>query len=652
MFNMAVDFSILSSTVHTTALLLGAAVYLGYSVWPSFHSVLMNMRLKAASCSADHEDEQQCRPRRPFARRDAAAAVAIAALLVGVVLSATNSMRPPVPSNCPPDLDDQVEILQAPEPIAQPAAPAAESEEELKARLKMRSPGAFKFNRQHAQAPAAGSPSDLLAQARATKEASTDASAAWSLLESCVVWAPAEGEAPASELHAQLQCNRLLIESGATTREAALALLARSRQLAQKLSALHDLDAGIQRQSQVEFAGVAHSAFQLNCRAVADELLSSRRAKTPGAVAEGARPARTTPAALMLALRSLKRLEAPYRETLAAAKQALQSFEVVSDAANQHQELNTWLGADRACAMQALQQGRLTAVALPRSSPSVRKIMQCRPRMLTEFQQLALTEATEAKDAATMFNLGLYYSDVGMAEEDKPLHVPLFGPDVRPVNALSSEPTWAADAGGTHAPSRISEAEELMLKGEEASPETERGDRAAARALRLYQHAKMLALKHHDSAAEWRYEASAKLAAMHRRQQLAAHALGRLSYFLSLRGRRDEALESAMKALEHVGEDALAQYMQVSLRRTLGLMTTTEEVLSAETKLSLVAGRLPSKQLEDQRAAACAELMWWRTVATDGLQVCYKAWDAAQTLICVMSGLIFDLPEAASTLPQ
>jgi len=195
-----------------------------------------------------------------------------------------------------------------------------------------------------------------------------------------------------------------------------------------------------------------------------------------------------------------------------------------------------------------------------------------------------------------------------------------------------------------------------MKAGEEASTGADMGDRAAVRALRLYQHAKMLALKHHDSAAEWRYHAAAKLAAEHRRQKLASHALGRLSYFLSLRGRKEEALEVSAKSLQYGEEDPLAVYLQASLRRSLGELKTNEDVEAAEKQLSAVAGKLPSKALEDQRAAAYSDLTWWRLVATEGLHHCFRAWDAAQMLVCIFSGIVFDMPgsstDPASTPPQ
>jgi hypothetical protein len=269
--------------------------------------------------------------------------------------------------------------------------------------------------------------------------------------------------------------------------------------------------------------------------------------------------------------------------------------------------------------------------------------------MLEEYQTMIMNEVKEAKDGATLFALGVYYSDAGLAAEQGQQRPPFFGAGSQPTARWSSsESTWAADAGGTHAPSDIVQAEALMLAGEEASSDADRSDRGAGRALRLYQHAKMLALKHHDSAAEWRYRSSAEIAVTYRRQKLASHALGRLSYFLSLRGRKEEALNVSVSALENGEEDPLAHYLQASLRRSLGELKTNEDVYAAQDQLEKVAGKLPSKALEDQRAVAAHELGWWRLVATDGLQVCLRAWDAAQMLICVFAGLVYQIPGASA----
>lgn len=197
-----------------------------------------------------------------------------------------------------------------------------------------------------------------------------------------------------------------------------------------------------------------------------------------------------------------------------------------------------------------------------------------------------------------------------------------------------------------HVPEDIATAEDLLFRGEELTPGSLQGDRAAARALRLYQHAKHLALLHHDSAAEWRYREAARVAAAHRRPKLAAHSLTRLGFFLSLRGRRDEAQDAVKEALVHF-EDPLAQYLHVSFRRTAGELTTDAEVRSAEAVLGDVAGRLPSKALEEQRAQDHEDFVWWGRVAEGGLRVCFDAQDSAQFLICTLCGLMYNLPLAS-----
>jgi hypothetical protein len=322
------------------------------------------------------------------------------------------------------------------------------------------------------------------------------------------------------------------------------------------------------------------------------------------------------------------------KETLAAASAVVE------------QDAQEAVAADLTCAVRALQEGRSLAFVIPKNAPLMRKMVICRPRMLQEFEDFVVTAAMQAQDAATRFALGLYFSDIGLAVGQGQANAPLFGTGP-PSRSWSSSEVWSEDAEGLHAPAELVEAEALLLDGEKASVDPDRGERGATRALRLYQHAKLLALKHHDGAAEWRYLAAAKLASTHQRQKLAAHALGRLGYFLSLRGRKTEALERIEESLKH-GEDPLAQYLQASLRRSLGELRSTEDVANAEQQLSSVAGQLPSKLLEEQRAAAHASIAWWRQVGSQGLQVCLKAWDAAQFLICMFCGVIFDLPQAAT----
>lgn len=668
MFNLAVDFSMLSSSVHVTAFVLGAIVYLSYTFWPTlwqiaqplFQNGFEVLRPKAA------DESTPCRQlsmvekllstlRQMSAPRRAAAGGAVVALLIGLALSVQSAL---VQQRDDPACALDIEAMDAPLATVQSPVPAserwrggAEGAENSNLRLKLRSPGAWKyFGRAAAPNHPTESPTELLARAHADSDPSS-ISDNWSLLEACATWASPSGvAAPASELLAQLECNGELLESGATTHEAAASLLSRARGITEVLRAQEDSAPAAWRSAQVEWARITHGVFQLTCKAITDEMQLSRKSKASAADQQARGFSTTNPLA---GLRSLKRLEVPFQETLDAVTKGIKVLEssdpeLHANITGEVEELANALGADRACALHALTEGRNLALVLPRNQPLVRKALQCQPRMLEDFQALVLKEAAEAKDGATLFALGLYYSDAGLAAEQGQQRAPFFGTGSQTSNSRwKSEPNWASDAGGAHAPTEIVEAEKLMKAAEEASSGADRSDRGAARALRLYQHAKMLALKHHDSAAEWRYRTASELAATYRRQKLASHALGRLGYFLSLRGRKPEALEAAGSALEHGEEDPLAQYLQASLRRTLGELKTDEEVIVAEKQMASVAGKLPSKTLEDQRAAAHQEMQWWGLVAKDGLRVCLKAWDAAQMLICLLMGLAFKLPELA-----
>jgi len=668
---LAIDYSMLSNNFHVIAFFLGAVVYYGYQMLPTLRLIVQGFVQGREAADPDCSTSQPttaepCRLRSRLTRRNLAGAGSILFLCIGLALTAHNPFVEKIDPTCPLDVEGsylqepansnvQQSSQSAPASTLQAtgAAPAT-PEEEAAMRIKMRSGFSSKFMggaRAAASAPTeVALPSVLLAQVQAM-DLSSGASAAWPMLEACAAWKPTEGlaSAPRSELQALLECNGELLQSGATTQEASHGLLWRARQLMAALRAQEEAAPVASEKAEVEWARITHGVFQLNCKAVADELQMSRKAKGQQ------KPSVATP---LEALRALKRLEAPYRESLASLAAAVKVLEPHSldsnETAAELQEIQSALGADRACALQALQEGRSVSLALPKNAPMVKRALQCNPRMLENFQAFVLKEAAEAKDAATIFGLGLYYSDVGLAAENGKQHAPLFGAGAgagaAAVVSWASEPAWAADAGGSHAPSDLVQAEAMMLAGEEASEESDRGDRGAARALRLYQHAKMLALKHHDTAAEWRYRTAAELAAGHRRQKLAAHALGRLAYFLSLRGRKEEALEVAGVALTHGEEDPLAQFLQVSLRRSLGELKSDSEVETAEKQLAAVAGKMPSKTLEDQRASAHAELGWWGKVATEGLQVCLRAWDAAQMLICLLSGVMFGLPGGAAAI--
>lgn len=601
---------------------------------------------QSVSDSQPHEAEHRTSLQRTITHRDIAAGIALMAIFVGLCLSVRPASTEAANVSCPANLElalgaPQVQPAAA-DAQAQPGAAAGGLQEDTvdsDVVNRLKSKGAWKKFMRPGTLPTieseTGAPIELLAKARA----SNDHVVIVRSLEACTAWVPASEDADILELHAQLECNGELTKV-ATSRETSSAALDRARNIVARLRTHSGVTKAILESVQLEWARISHGAFQLSCKSVTEDLKAAR----PGKAAAGATP--RTPQTMLASLWSLKKLQGPFKEALASLAVATTVIEAraLEPSAEQLQEFRQALGATRACAVESVLHGRSMALTLPRGAPLVKKLLQCQPRMLESFEALVTSEAAQAKDSTTMFNLGLYYSDIGLSAEKGHTQVPLFGSGGQPAKGWGSESVWVADTGSTHAPSEIVQAEALMLAGEEASEASVKSDLAAARALRLYQHAKMLALKHHDSAAEWRYVAAADLAATNRRQQLAAHALSRLAYFLSLRGRKEEAVEMSAKALEHGKDDALAQFLQASLKRTLGELQTTEQIHVAEKQLSVTAGKLPSKTLEDQREAAHTEFVWWRKVATEGMHVCLHAWDAAQMLICFLSGIAYQLP--------
>jgi hypothetical protein len=248
--------------------------------------------------------------------------------------------------------------------------------------------------------------------------------------------------------------------------------------------------------------------------------------------------------------------------------------------------------------------------------------------MLAELEELTLQEADQGRDASTLFGLGQYLSQVAVSQQAPPFF------------KAHKEAKWVQDVKGAHVPDRLARAEELLAQGVKASTGSEREERTGVHAVRLYQHAKLLALENHDTATEWRYREAAKAAAASRRPKLAAHSLARLAYFLSLRGRQHDALSTAGEALEHA-EDALGLHIHMTLRRSLGLLQTSEDITEAEKRLGELAEQLPSRVLEEQRAQAHADLRWWREVAEFGTRHCFTAHDAADFMICLLCRPLF-----------
>lgn len=199
---------------------------------------------------------------------------------------------------------------------------------------------------------------------------------------------------------------------------------------------------------------------------------------------------------------------------------------------------------------------------------------------------------------------------------------------------VGAESSWALDAHGIYVPKHIALAEELLLKGEQSSVGPSVHEMAAQRAMRLYQHARHLALHNHDAAAEWRYRASSEMLAARGRAQLASHSLARLSYFLMIRGRKAEALAEARASLVYA-VDPLAQFLEATLMRSMGLLQTFDDVEAAAAQLESTGGQLPIRLLEEQRAVALDDLRKWRDASEGGFGSCFGLGDAAHIMLCL-----------------
>lgn len=194
--------------------------------------------------------------------------------------------------------------------------------------------------------------------------------------------------------------------------------------------------------------------------------------------------------------------------------------------------------------------------------------------------------------------------------------------------------SWATDDGGSGAgvPVEMLRAEGLLKASEGAPPEQAKA-KLAERALRLYYHAKWLAERNHATAAEFRYRHAADLAKRSRRSVLASHALSRLGYFLVQWARHEEALEALEEAERLNGKsNPLAPYLHAVLkRRNAG--ADTAAIKEAEDRI-LAASKLPSDELEVERALLSQEITYWRTAET-APQHCLRTLHAAHALICL-----------------
>jgi len=438
----------------------------------------------------------------------------------------------------------------------------------------------------------------------------------------CEIKLPSE-TATVAELRERIECHRTQLALGPGSYEEAVDLLTQVRRIINAAQKDADADVGWSNM-KVRWARSVHGVLQRRCEELAAKIRILRTKPVKGLLESA-----------LKVLRALRGLDVPFREARTSLEQAMKALSARAtsgdwDSAEEVFELEGLLGQARVALLDVVREARILAVALPQRHEQVRRALSCNPDLLVDLEGLALQEAQVDKGAGPKFALGRYWSEISVSSSDAP-----FFTRHRPTSK------WVDGPGKWRVPFLMARAEALMMQGEKASLGAEKSDRGASRALRLYQHAKFLALGHYGGAAEWRYRVSAALAALHQREQLAAHSFTRLALFLSLHRREQEALNAADEALK-LAPEPVAKLLHVTLRRKLGELRTDEEVRMAEKTLIEIQGKLPLRTLEEQRSTTVAELAVWRKVADNGkFSTCFELVDAARTLICVIGRLAF-----------
>jgi tetratricopeptide (TPR) repeat protein len=194
--------------------------------------------------------------------------------------------------------------------------------------------------------------------------------------------------------------------------------------------------------------------------------------------------------------------------------------------------------------------------------------------------------------------------------------------------------SWVRDVGRSASvvPQKMLLAEDFFLEAFNSMPEGKRKEKLAEQALQIYNHAKWLAERNYATAAEWRYQESARIAKQCRRSTLASHALARLGYFLTQWRRYDEAhavLEESMKL--NTKKNPLGPYLFGVLDRQRAGSDVAR--LRAAEELILNSAEQPSEDLENQRRQHIADIMYWRNAELEPAR-CLETSSTTHLLIC------------------
>merc|ERR1712070_500876 len=154
-------------------------------------------------------------------------------------------------------------------------------------------------------------------------------------------------------------------------------------------------------------------------------------------------------------------------------------------------------------------------------------------------------------------------------------------------------------------------------------------------ATRLYHHAKWLAERQHAAAAEERYLRCKRLALEFGNEELAAHALSRFGYFLTVWGRSDEARKILTEAVDVAQSkpNNVASFLLGKLERNVATdAADLERLLEADSRI-LAAQKVPSQDLEAERLQLVSEIRYWRD-AEMSLAKCLDSDNLMHILIC------------------
>lgn len=206
---------------------------------------------------------------------------------------------------------------------------------------------------------------------------------------------------------------------------------------------------------------------------------------------------------------------------------------------------------------------------------------------------------------------------------------------------------WTRDMHGSGGcvPRDMLRAETLLAAAGEA-PTNVRRAKTAQRAMQIYYHAKWLAERNYEMAAEYRYRLVEKLALESRRSVLAAHALSRLGYFLIHWSRRDEAQKVLSRSMQlSTKSNPLAPYLLGVLDREAA-GADLKQLLDAEVRI-LTSEMQPSDELQLQRGALMREIQFWRA-AEDSPMQCLHAPALPHLFICVFTHALDSMSKLAA----